>query len=136
MKKGFTLIEMLITVVLIGIVSVLVIPNIINTKKDALKRDLDIKVKNIESASYEWASDNLEYLKLDVDSDNSDYTVCNYVYVDELISKGYIVGDKNNKTILKNPVNNEELNNYKVCIRYDISKGFSNRIMEANLEGI
>ena len=56
--------------------------------------------------------------------------------VDELISKGYIVGDKNNKTILKNPVNNEELNNYRVCVRYDISKGFSNRIMEANLEGI
>lgn len=136
MKKGFTLIEMLITVVLIGIVSALVIPNIISTKEDALKKDLDIKVKNIESASYEWANDNLEHLKLDVDSNNRNYTVCNYVYVDELISKGYIVGDKNNKTILKNPVNNEELNNYKVCVRYDISKGFSNRIMEANLEGI
>ena len=136
MKKGFTLIEMLITVVLIGIVSALVIPNIISTKEDALKRDLDIKVKNIESASYEWANDNLEHLKLDVDSNNRNYTVCNYVYVDELISKGYIVGDKNNKTILKNPVNNEELNNYKVCVIYDISKGFSNRIMEANLEGI
>lgn len=134
MKKGFTLVELLIVIVLIGIISLIIVPNVIETRKKLLEESLETKYKNIESAAIDWAMDNLTSLSLSIDSENNNYTICNYVSVDTLISRGYIAGDNEDKTILKNPVNDEELNNLNVCVRYDISKGLKNRIMETIIE--
>lgn len=131
MKKGFTLVELLIVIALIGIISLIIVPNVIETRRKLLEESLEAKYKNIESAALEWAMDNLNSLSLNKENDN--YTVCNYVSVDTLISRGYIAGDNEDKTILKNPVNDEELNSLNVCVRYDISKGPKNRIMEVRI---
>ena len=129
MKKGFTLIELLIVIALISIICLIVVPNIIETRKELLQKSLETKYKNIEAAALEYGMDNLNSLLLNIDSD-SNYTICNYVSVDTLISRGYISGDNEDKTILKNPVDGGELNSLNVCINYDISNGFENRIMQ------
>ena len=56
--------------------------------------------------------------------------------LDNLITKGYLVGDKENKAVLQNPVTKEPMNTLVVCVRYKYkvingSLDMNTRIMEA-----
>ncbi len=132
-KDGFTLVELLIVVAILAILVIIIMPNITNIRDDVLEKDYKTKVSNIETAAKDWAYDNLNLLPTTLDSSNK-YTICTYITVNELIVKGYIVGDKNNKTILENPITNESMNSLKVCVRYNVEQGYSKRILVSNIE--
>lgn len=109
MKRGFTLIEMLITIVLIGVVLTLTTVSIVKIRNDMTNRLYDNKVGYIEAGAIDWGKDNLNSL-------NS--TNCKCVSVDELISLGYITGDENKQSTLSNPLLGGNLNNKYVCVKY------------------
>lgn len=67
MKKGFTLIELLAVIVILGMIGLILIPNIsksIETYKQGL---LDTQVKNIENAARNWGADNIYLLPTGTD---------------------------------------------------------------------
>ena len=138
MKKGFTLVELLIVIAIMGILAIIVIPTIRN---DILQKSLESNNVNIISAAEDWAYDNLNTISLEVESMTPDsngyvYGRCSQTTVDNLITKGYLVGDKENKTVLQNPVTKEPMNTLVVCVRYKYkvingSLDMNTRIMEA-----
>lgn len=69
MRKGFTLIEVLATLVIIGIISVIAISSVNKTMENN-KIDLcNAQIENIESAARLWSSDNQLYLPTDSESE-------------------------------------------------------------------
>ncbi len=88
-KKGFTLVEMLGVIVIVGLIVVIVIPfvsNVINGSKEKLYSQ---QLKNIELAAKTWGSENLAFLPK---MDGSTVTIFLY----NLKSDGFIVKDINN----------------------------------------
>lgn len=62
MKKGFTFIEMIATMVILGVISLIATPMILN-QLEKRKEDLyEIQINNIELALKSWANDNKESL--------------------------------------------------------------------------
>lgn len=55
MKKGFTLVELLVVIVIIGMLSLIAYPSIINIVKDSREEAYKIQKKVIEKAAREWA---------------------------------------------------------------------------------
>jgi len=144
MKKGFTLVELLIAIAIMAILTVLIVPNISSVRDSVLEKARVSTIKKIESAAEDWAYDNLNYMKLQVDQESScdegkACGICQYVLVSELLSRGYLVGDNEDKTDIIDPVSDESMNNYKVCIRFifdlqnDGSVDLSHRVMDAYL---
>lgn len=109
MKKGFTLIEMLITIVLIGALLTLTTVAIIKIRGNIINNLYDDKIEYIESGAKEWGSDNLNSLNA---------STCSCVTVEILITSGYITGDEDNRSNLNNPLESQTLNNKYVCVKY------------------
>jgi len=138
MKKGFTLIELLVVIAILAVLVIITVPSISNIRDNILEKSLKSINDRIMIAAEDWAYDNLNILSIEIDTTDSTnaYGKCTYVLVDDLISKGYLVGDKENKTVLNNPVTNESMNDLEVCIRYiyklkDGLADYNNRTMEA-----
>ncbi len=137
MKKGFTLVELLIVIAILAVLAIITVPSISNIRDDVLEKSLKSINDRIMIASEDWAYDNLESLSIEIASTDSNnaYGKCTYVLVDDLISRGYLVGDKENKTVLSNPVTKESMNDLEVCVRYKykLKSGvadYNNRTME------
>ncbi len=109
MKKGFTLVEMLIVVSLVAVLAVLVGASVVKIKKDATEKLYQNKVSYIESAAISWGEDNINLLS----------DACNNVLVRTLISKNYINGEDEEKTIITNPLNGNSMNDMQVCVKYE-----------------
>lgn len=96
MKKGFTLVEIIGVIILLGIISLIIVPitniSIKNSKESALKE----KIKLIETAAQKWSFDNINIL------DENDY----YLSIDTLINTGYL---KNDEKTVKNPVDDSNM---------------------------
>lgn len=58
MKKGFTLIELIVVIAIIGILSIIIVPSVMNVNKSINKRLLNQKIENIESGAILYASKN------------------------------------------------------------------------------
>lgn len=107
-KNGFTFIELLATVAIMLVLSVLVFYSITKISDDTKQKTYESKIKMIISASKEWGSDHLNDLS----------STCTYVFVRDLIAGDYLVADSENKTILINPLTNDSMNNVRICITY------------------
>ena len=59
-KNGFTLVELLVVIVIISVLSIIVIPSIININKNINKRLLEEKKEHIESSAILYANNNEE----------------------------------------------------------------------------
>ena len=108
-KDGFTLIEILVVVILLGILITFTSVSVIKIRKNTLNDLYKNKIKYIETSASEWGSDNLNLL-----NNNS----CHYINVGFLITNGYAVGDNDNKTELLNPLDNNSLNEKCICLKY------------------
>lgn len=88
-KKGFTLVELLVVVVIIAILSIIIVPSVIRVNKNINKRLLSEKVENIESSAILFANNNEEIF-------NGTDVV--YVFVYELVDANYMTPDVNTST--------------------------------------
>lgn len=57
-KKGFTLVELLAVIVILGIIIVVVAPSLLDTSKGARKKTYETKIANIETAAVLFGQDN------------------------------------------------------------------------------
>ncbi len=58
MKKGFTLIELMIVVVILGILATIVVPRFLGREEEARRTAAEVQIKNFESALAMFKLDN------------------------------------------------------------------------------
>lgn len=85
MKKGFTLIELVTTLVILSIIALIVTPNILVSIKDYKKQVYDTNLGSIKSAAMSWAADNVNDTHFPNNENDS-----LLVTIDELIDDSYL----------------------------------------------
>lgn len=135
-KKGFTLVELMVSISIMMLLAVMLIPAINTVRNKVLQQLYDAKIEQILSSSKAWGRDNLIRIPQYVNStyyENDQYRYCDQdcacVLVKELINQGYIAGDSKNKTELKNPLDKKSMNNTLVCVRYDTNDAMTRKII-------
>ena len=126
-RKGFTLIEVITSIALLALLAILITPNLISMRKDMLQKTYESRVSLIEYAALDYANDNLDKVPVSLNTSNPNSS-CLTVTVGELIESEYLSGSDDNKTVMVNPLTNENMNSKVVCVRYN-----SNEILERKL---
>jgi len=96
-NKGFTFVELLLTIVVLGIVISIAIPSYTGISKIIRENQRENIIKKIEIAASKYAYDTGDTL----------------IFVDKLVTEGYIDSDDEDDNI-KDPINNETMNCYIV----------------------
>ena len=99
MNKGFTILELLASVVILSVIILIAVPTVNNIASSIERNHYKNMVKNIEVAASKYAFDTKEEA----------------VYVDTLIKEGYLKGDEE-EDYITNPQNNEIMNCYIVTM--------------------
>ncbi len=110
-RKGFTLVELLVVIAIIGILSLIIVPSVMNVNRNVNKRMLDQKIENIESGAVLYASKNDDIF-------NGVDEVPIKVY--ELIQYGYVTIDVD---ITDSRCAAEEVNGTKGCVMDPTASG-------------
>ncbi len=145
-KKGFTLVELIAVIALLGVLVILAMPNLISLRNNVTNGSLKSKLQTIHSAAIDYAQDRLNSVPspLVPQTLNGDPTYklgdktynsnCLQVKIATLIEEGYLAvttayTNKNpsevngeietNTTRMYSPVNNVDITEYFVCVRYD-----------------
>jgi len=132
-RKGFTLVEVMATIAILGILVILVTPSIIDIRKDMLQKTYDSRVSLIKNAALDYANDNLDQVPVLVNTSIPNSS-CLTVTIKKLIDDGYLAGSDNNKTEMHNPVTNENMNSKIVCIRYSDNDVMNRKLMAYIME--
>ena len=125
-KKGFTLVELIATIVVLALVvsiSAYAITNIINSAKE---KNYELLIKNIKDASETYYQEcKYKY------SNNSGITCNDNVTLQDLVNYGYLKGngteDKkmenvNPKMKIVNPKNNKDIGECSIAVKYENGK--------------
>ena len=107
MKKGFTLVELLAVIIILGILGLIVVPLVNETIKEQKEKLYNRQMETIESSAEGWSTKNSDKLVEDGTSI--------YVSITTLVQDGYL---KNSD--IKDPRNNKQMLGC-VSISYDIS---------------
>ena len=113
-KKGFTLVELLSVIVLIGLLLGIGVPGVMRISKKMKERSFNTKKEQIEQAATLWGQDNRTRLSKSTctvleDSGEKDYP-CYKISIKELIEEDYLDSENNNGTIeYKNPIDNKDI---------------------------
>lgn len=105
-KKGFTLIETLMVIALIGIISLILVPNVIFLINKNKTESCENLKKNIISATKIYVNENKYDLNFTCDNTIE-------IPISTLIDFGKISGD------IKNPINDEDLTTKKVEVKFN-----------------
>lgn len=105
-KKGFTLIETLMVIALIGIISLILVPNVIFLINKNKTESCENLKKNIISATKIYVNEKKYDLKFTCDNTKE-------IPISTLIDFGKISGD------IKNPINDEDLTTKKVEVKFN-----------------
>ena len=137
-KKGFTLVELLAVIAILGVLAIIVTPGIFSIRKNVLQKSLNTKITSIHNAALDYASVHIQEIPSDVTvystgakprnyaMDNTAMHDCYSVTVANLISEGYLAinsshtttdGSANNQML--NPITNESMNGLTVCVRFN-----------------
>lgn len=109
-NKGFTLVELLSVIVLIGLLLGLGIPGINRIKQNMNKKSLNTKINLIEQAAVLWGQDNKTLLQKDDCSDvDNDNNKCYKIKIEELISEDYLESESHNEITYTNPETNKDM---------------------------
>jgi len=113
MKRGFTLIELVAVIFLLGMILIIVVP-IINDNLMESKSNLSTEqIRQIESAARQWGVDNLSIQESKpVDMNGNEVSE---VTIRTLQTKGYL----DDKAIIDAKTKEEISYTYKVCISYE-----------------
>ena len=104
-KNGFTLVEILITITIIGLIALIVIPTVNNINKKALEKSKQIFYSNIKSAALSYADEFANNIKWKIDSNAGIEEANEYICIPVkfLKEKGFF------KDTLQIPGENKEL---------------------------
>lgn len=116
-KKGFTLVELIATIVVLALVvsiSAYAITNIINSAKE---KNYELLIKNIKDASETYYQE-CKY------SNNSGITCDDTVKLQDLVNYGYLKGNgtKDDKMEIVNPKNNIDIGECSIAVKYENGK--------------
>lgn len=102
-KNGFTLIEVLAVIIILGVIGLIVMPVVTNSLKES-KADLyKIQISNIKEAAKTWSADNINKLPTETGGNKN-------ITLKVLQDEGYI--DQN----ITNPKTDSEFEPTKVCV--------------------
>ena len=102
MKNGFTLIELLIIIVILGVLSVVVIPTVKNSIDEAKDSTYDVQINTITEAA--------ENYFMHINSDINEPTV---IYLEDILKSGYLDQEK-----IINPITEKE---FEGCVLITLS---------------
>ena len=104
-KNGFTLVEILITIVIIGLILLIVIPTVNNLNQKALEKSKQIFYSNVKSAALSYADEFANDIKWKIDSKDGIEEANEYICIPVkfLKEKGFF------KDTLQIPGENKEL---------------------------
>ena len=119
-KKGFTLVELLTVIIILGIIAVITSPVIINVINESKDQANDHQITLIKNAAERWGVDNLKKLPT-----TSDKICC--ITTETLLNGGYIsraeINDPTKNTvsgaaieITYNPINKQYIYTYKTNV--------------------
>lgn len=101
-KKGFTLVELLAVIILLGLLTFVVMPSVIGFIKEAKEKSYQQQLSNLKESAIRYVSDHTDII--DEIEKNGKYNIS----VNDLITNGYVRKTKDGK--IYNPVNKEEIN--------------------------
>ncbi len=110
MKKGFTLVELLGVIVLLGIIATIVVTIVDKTLKDNRKNAYDIQINNIIEDTKNYFVDNSSYLP----SLGSSYTIT----LETLKEEGYVTED------IISPISNKKFSNETTITITNTNEGY------------
>lgn len=101
-KKGFTLVELLAVIILLGLLTFVVVPSVIGFIKEAKEKSYQQQLSNLKESAIRYVSDHTDVIdKIEKDGKYS-------ISVNDLITNGYVRKTKDGK--IYNPINKEEIN--------------------------
>ena len=133
-NKGFTLVELLSVIVLIGLLLGLGIPGINRIKQNMSKKSLNTKINLIEQAAVLWGQDNKTLLQAKSDCNDKDGNTisCYKKTIESLIEEDYLESESHNEITYTNPVDNSELKGKCVYVYKKNNRVYANFELENN----
>jgi len=137
-KKGFTLVELLAVIALLSIVLIIATTSINAIHDNSLKKLLETKIEEIESAAIIYGQENSDFLNSECTVDGIDYKFCHVVTVEELINGNYfstgyfeedertLINDVTRKSMNSDTVQIYRKNNRVYAIMLDIKSNSEN----------
>lgn len=111
-NNGFTLVELLSVIVLIGLLIGIGIPGINKISDNMNRKSLEKKISLVESSAILWGQDNIALLQKEsgCETDEGSYT-CYKITIEELIVADYLDSEnyKASDPIYNNPLTGENL---------------------------
>ena len=121
-KNGFTLVELLAVIVLIGLLIGIGIPGVNKISSNMKRKSLNTKIKLIEEAAILWGQDNKTRLSEtkgcvnETTANNEEKTYsCKLVTIDLLLKDNYLDSDNNSGEYI-NPQTNSSMKNDCVAV--------------------
>lgn len=102
MKKGFTLVELLAVLIILGLIMVIAIPSYTQIYSSIKRSNMQSKVTEVETAA-------LKYGNLIKDEVKSSEGNCKTIKIASLIEKGYITSEDDVEAVIYNPTDNSVL---------------------------
>ena len=133
-RSGFTLVEILAVILLIGLITVLAVASINSVNKKIRERLLQTKMSTAEQGLMTWNNDNENCFRninaidciVGIHNNNGctieDNVVKCEITIGKLADENIIkYDDIQNKKVI-NPLDNSSLNDEKICFQYDKNK--------------
>ena len=112
MKKGFTLVELLTVIVVLGIIAAIVVPNVVDTIQNSRVKSCEEQVRMIENAAKRWGTENT--FDLTIDKTVPKTIKVKTIKVSDLQGNGYLP-----KGEIINPVTKKSMTDRDITISYD-----------------
>lgn len=116
MKKGFTLVELLAVIVVLGGISLIVIPSVQRNLAKSKDQTYNAQISTIEEAAKSWAADNIDSIP-----DNGSSTT---ITLQDLINGNYVPKD------IKNPKTNAPFSTETKIIIKNVNENYIYRVVE------